>query len=98
MITIPVAKEVLQKAIELRISDCFQAMNIANQIGGSSSPEWDLVREHSLIDLVAEALDQRMDVGNMKSAVGGVKFTDCRLYEKVREQIGGRMDFPGRID
>ena len=94
MIAMEVSNAVLQKAIELRISGCFPAMNVANSIGGSPSPEWDLVRKYGLDELVADALDRGMPVADFKAAVTGERFTDCKLYLKVRDIIGGRPDFP----
>lgn len=94
MIALEVSNKILRKAIELRISSCFTAMNIANSIGGSPSPEWDLVRKYSLPELVADALDRGMPVAEFRAAVTDEKFTDCRLYLKVRDEIGGRPDFP----
>jgi hypothetical protein len=94
MIALEVSNGMLRKAIELRISSCFPAMNIANSLGGSPSPEWDLVRKYGLDELVADALDRGMPVAEFRAAVTGEKFTDCKLYLKVRDIIGGRPDFP----
>jgi hypothetical protein len=94
MIALEVKNDVLQKAIELRISGCFTAMNIANSLGGSPSDEWSLVRRYSLPEMVADALDRGMPVAEFRAAVTGEKFTDCKLYLKVRDEIGGRPDFP----
>lgn len=94
MITVPVNDGVLMKAIELRISECFGAMNIANALGGSGSPEWDLVRKHRLPEMVADALDRGLPVKELKAAVTGTPFIECKCYERLRDEIGGRHDFP----
>lgn len=90
----PVPDSVLRKAIELRISQCFGAMNMANALGGSPSPEWDVARSHRLPELVADALDRGLPVREFKAAVDNTPFCDTKAYLRVREEIGGRADFP----
>jgi hypothetical protein len=93
-ITLEVSNALLRKATELRMSDCYGAMSIANVLGGSPSHEWDLARKYRLADLVAEALDRGLPVGEFRSAVEGKRLIDCRCYLRLKEEIGGRPDFP----
>lgn len=89
-----VSNDLLKKAIELRINDCFGALNMANSLGGVSTTEWELVRQHGLDALVEEALDRLMPVGDFKASVDGKRFTECKVYLRLRGIIGGRSDFP----
>lgn len=91
----PTDEHVLE-AIRLRCSQCFQAMNFANALGGSPSVPWELVRTYSLSELVADALDRGLvdELRTLKAAVDHTPFMDTPHYLKVREMIGGRVDFP----
>jgi len=93
MLMQPVPVSVLKQAISLRISKSFPAMSVANAIGGSYSPAWDLARRVRLAELVADALDRGLDVRNIKE-VDGTPFCDTAAYLRVRDEIGGRPDFP----
>lgn len=93
-ITLPVDDRILRKAIELRMSDVFPAMNIANALGGYPSKEWDLCRRYNLTTLVAEALDRLLPVADFQCEVTKKKFMECKSYSKVRDELGGRSDFP----
>jgi hypothetical protein len=84
----------LVQAIRLGISKCFGAMSIANTLGGSPSIPWDLVRKHGLAELVADALDRGIDVKSIKAAVDETPFMETTSYLRVRDEIGGRPDFP----
>jgi hypothetical protein len=76
----PTDKE-LQEAIELRCSECFPAMNIANSIGGNTkSIEWRLVRSFSLVELIKEAMLRGLPVEQFKSAVGGKPIKNTTIY------------------
>ena len=94
MIALEVTNNVLRAAIELRMSDVFPAMNIANALGGLQTDVWKIVRQYGLDELIAEALDRGLPVDEFKSAVEHKKFTDCKCYLRVRDIIGGRHDFP----
>lgn len=93
-ITVPVSDADLLQAIRLQLSSCFAAMSIANALGGSPIPAWGLARKHRLAELVSDALDRGLDVRSLKSAVDEIPFVDCSRYLKLREEIGGRPDFP----
>jgi len=45
----------IKKAIELRTSECFGAMNIVNALAGIETDAWYLVRHYTLAELKAEA-------------------------------------------
>jgi hypothetical protein len=90
----PISNAVLSEAISLRISECYGAMDIANRLGGSPSVAWKVARAHRLAELVADALDRGIDVRAIKAAVDKTAFCDTKAYLRVREEIGGRADFP----
>lgn len=93
-ISTPVSDKDLQKAIELRISECYGAMSIANALGGSRSIPWDLARNHRLPELVADALDRGLDLKSFRASVDETPFMDCKSYMRIREEIGGHANFP----
>lgn len=77
----PVSDAALIKAIELRCSECFPAMNIANALGGSPSIEWEIVRTFSLVDMVREARKRGIDLSGRKAAVGDHLVTERPIYQ-----------------
>lgn len=89
-----VSDQELRDAIELRMSDHFPAMNIANAMAGSQTPKWELARKYRLPLLVAEALDRGLPVGTFKDTLNGFTFCECKSYARVEQEIGGRADFP----
>lgn len=94
MVALEVSNDVLKKAVELRMSDVFPSMNVANAIGGTQTDAWRLCRQESLAELIAESLDRGLPVSEFRCEVTDKKFMDCRSYLRVREEIGGRPDFP----
>ncbi len=93
-ITKPVSDADLKEAICLMVSECFGAMCIANALGGSPSVPWEIVRKHRLAELVADALDRLLPVRDFKAAVTGTPFMETKAYLRLRDEIGGRSDFP----
>ena len=93
-ITQTVSNETLQEAIELRISEYFPAMNVANALGGTPSPAWDVARANSLSSLVADACDRLMPVREFRAAVSGTLFMDTAAYMRLRNEIGNNANFP----
>jgi hypothetical protein len=93
-ITQPISDADLRKAICLKLSECFGAMNIANAIGGTPSVAWTVARQHRLAELVADALDRGLPVGEFRAAVDNTPFMETKSYMRLREEIGGRADFP----
>jgi hypothetical protein len=79
----PVSDAQLIKAIELRCSECFPAMNIANALGGYPSIEWKIVREFSLVDMVREANKRGIDLAGRKAAVGDQLVTERPIYQEA---------------
>jgi len=51
----PITDAELLKAIKIRQSETFPALNIANAFAGAQTIEWQLIRKYSLNDLLAEA-------------------------------------------
>ena len=81
----PISDASLIKAIELRCSECFPAMNLANQLGGYPSTEWEIVRTYSLVDMVREANKRGIDLTGRKAAVGDDLVTDRPIYQRAVE-------------
>ena len=73
----------LLQAISLRCSECFAAMNIANAIGGSPSVPWDMVRTFSLVEMVREAHDRKLDLSLLKAAVDNHLVVETEIYLKA---------------
>lgn len=65
----PVKDSVLRAAIELKTSECYGSLSVANMLGGSPSAEWTLARANKLIDLIAEAQARDLDLTNWKTVV-----------------------------
>jgi len=70
----------LIKAIELRASECFPAMNIANALGGSETIAWRLVRSSSLSELIEEAISRKIELKEIKSAVDKKPLLETKAY------------------
>ena len=67
----------LKKAIQLLISECFGAMNIANALGGSQTPEWEVIHGGNKVsEIFAEAKKRGMDLKGLKAAVGELHIED----------------------
>lgn len=64
------ADKSLLEAIQLLISECFSAMNIANALGGSKTDEWRIIREHPIADIFGEAKKRNLLTAGIKAAVG----------------------------
>ena len=86
--TVPVKDSDLLHAIELRCSECFPAMNIANALGGSRTVPWDLVRTYSLVEMLQEAKDRGLDLSNLKAAVDGRKVVESKAYAMASSKGG----------
>ena len=70
----------LIRAIKLRSSECFTAMNIANQLGGSPDAAWNVVRTFSFLDMIREARKRGIDLSSVKAAVGDRLVTEAPVY------------------
>ena len=79
----PVSDSALLKAIELRCSECFPAMNIANGLAGAQTIEWKIVRSFSLVDMVREARKRGLDLSDRKTAVGDHLLTERPIYQEA---------------
>ena len=52
-------------AIEIRISRPFPAMMIANSLAGRQTIEWQIIYNCSIANMIKEAEDRGIDVGNI---------------------------------
>lgn len=80
--------EILIKAISLRFSECFPAMNIANTFhlqapGGTGDIPWKIVRTISPLDMIKEAKKRKIDLSSVKTSVGNTLIVESSLYGKV---------------
>ena len=73
----------LRKAIELRCSACFGAMNVANAVAGRETVPWRIVRDFALRALLAEAQERGLDVSTWKTAVEEEPLTASRYYRRA---------------
>jgi len=63
----PLDSDIIE-AIEIRTSECFGAMSIANAIAGYQSDSWYLIRNYSLDELKEEAKKRGLKIkGETKS-------------------------------
>ncbi len=69
----------IKDAVRLKCANCYGAMAMANAIGGSRTPGWDLCHGHSLKEILAEAKEQQIDLSGVKSAVDD-KPVETTLY------------------
>lgn len=76
-------------AIELLISECFGAMNIANALGGIETKPWKIVRSSSLVELVKEAVNRKINLKELKSAVDKTPFMESKAYAKLQKSSIG---------
>ena len=51
----PPTEAEISEAIQIRTSECFGALNIANALGGSETNSWYLIRNYTLEQLKEEA-------------------------------------------
>jgi hypothetical protein len=93
-LTKPISNATLCEAIAIRIDRVFPAMSVANALGGHQDDVWQTIRKYSVAELIAEALDRGINVADIKSSIHGERFIDSQYYLKVRDEIGGRPDFP----
>jgi len=79
----PVSDSALLKAIELRCSECFPAMNLCNSLGGLQTIEWKVVRAFTLVDMVREARKRGLDLSDRKATVGDHLLTERPIYQEA---------------
>lgn len=72
----------LRKAIELRISECFPALDFANALAGAQDTPWQLLRKYNFIELIDEAKARGLPIEAFRGAVGGRIIADAPVYKK----------------
>jgi hypothetical protein len=82
----------LREAVELRISSCFPAMNMANAIGGTEDLTWKLVRNSTLIELIEECLNRKMPIFDFKGAVDHTPFKETKAFQHLKPIIDGKIE------
>ena len=82
----------LRKAVELRISACFLAMNMANAFGGTEDLTWKLVRNSTLIELVEECIARKMPIFDFKGAVDHTPFKETKAFQHLKPIIDGKIE------
>ena len=88
MIAMEVNDRVLQQAIELKCSECYGAMSVANRLGGSPSEDWIVARSNKLADLIADAMYLRkLDMATWKTAVVGSLLCDSQPFRDAVAKI-----------
>lgn len=80
MITVPPDPEAVKEAIRLRCANCFSAMRIANALGGSRTPAWELAHNYSLKRLLDHAQETKIDLSGLLSAVDNIPIEQSIYY------------------
>lgn len=97
IIATPVKDNDLKKAIELKCSECYAAMAIANAFGGSQSAEWILVRKFTLADLIAEANRRGLDMAEWKTAVDNAILCDSKPFTEAAQKLHRIQDHGAKL-
>jgi hypothetical protein len=87
LIEIPTDSEI-QKAIELRSSRVFPAMDVANTLAGDTSAvHWRLIREYTFTDLIEEAMNRNLDFDEFRTSVERKPVTDTEIFMKAFKEL-----------
>lgn len=70
----------IQDAIEIRCSECYPAMAIANAFAGTKTVSWQLLDKYSFSELIAEARQRSLPIDTWHAAVD----TQNRLVMETR--------------
>jgi len=84
----------LRKAIELRFSRCFPALNLANALGGYQSAPWQAVREFTPVQLIADAVERGVPLDELECAVTHEYLPATSLYRLVYDKMFGPNGAP----
>jgi len=79
--TTPITDKDLRKAIEILISECFPAMNIANAIAGAQTTEWKILRSFTARQLFDEAVSRGLPLQTFVGAVGDRPIAMSHMYQ-----------------
>jgi hypothetical protein len=77
----PITNADLRKAIEICISECFPAMDIANAIAGAQTTEWKILRSFTARQLFDEAKTRGLPLESFIGAVGDRPITMSPMYQ-----------------
>ncbi len=59
----------ITKAVEILGAECFGALQLANQLVGGQTPEWEILNNNSWQDIVQEAIARGIDLKSLRCAV-----------------------------
>lgn len=82
--TLETAKpEDIKDAIHLKSANCWCALSIANALGGTPSPGWDLAHAIPLKRLIEVAKERNIDLAGLKSAVDGIPVEESLYFRRA---------------
>lgn len=79
----PVSDQILKEAIELRLNECWPAMNVCNALAGAQTEEWRVVREFTFVELLDEAKARKMPYLSFVGSVDKRKLTDTPIWRSA---------------
>ena len=82
-LSLPASDEILKKAISHKCANCYAAMSLCNQLGGSLTDEWKLCHSYTLKQLLEEATERHLDLSNVRSSVDGIPVKDSLYYKRA---------------
>lgn len=57
-------------SIGILISECFQAMALANALAGAETTSWEIIHNYKIDEIFAEAKHRKLALAGLKMAVG----------------------------
>src|SRR4051812_28514094 len=73
----------LRDAVRLKCANCYGALSMANALGGSHTPGWDLCHVYPLKEILAEATERGVSLAGLKSAVDNKPVEETLYYRRA---------------
>lgn len=79
-----VSDATIQKAVEIRCSECFVAMLYANAFAGNQNETWDVIHNYKLSELIEEVQARNLPISDWYASVDteNRKVVDTPAYQK----------------
>lgn len=85
----------VREAVEILAAECYGALQVANSIGGSLTPAWEILRACTWANIVQEATKRGFDFSTMTCAVTGtpllqsanIQFASGKISDAERHRI-----------
>ena len=88
---VPISDEAVIKALQLRCSQVYPALALANAFAGADTDEWWLVHNHSLPELLAEADRRQITLDQISGCMPDIDpplLVNCPRYANARAVFG----------